>query len=142
MGRRKPFIDKKHATTYSLVCKEGPQVQPGGPRDLLDDPAFASAYLDTKRNVARDLPESKRKEILELGLPDDGYDYLQHVRDPATERVHYDGEEGDSANGERASCTHHCAAATLSMCHWSEIPARALCRAKGVPARALLGAAA
>ena len=107
MGRRKPFIDKKHATTYSLVCEEGPEVQRGGPRDLLDDPAFASACLDTERAVGGGLPENKRKEILDLGLPDDGYDYLQHVRDPATEPLHDDGE-GNSVSGEDACCTHCC----------------------------------
>ncbi|KAF0906909.1 hypothetical protein E2562_013295 [Oryza meyeriana var. granulata] len=28
------------------------------------------------------LPENVRREILELGLPDDGYDYLPHLREP------------------------------------------------------------
>ena len=70
MGRRKPFIDKKHATTYSLVCEEGPQVQQSGAHQWLDDPAPATLGLPLKSDDSgAGLPEDRRKLVLELGLP-------------------------------------------------------------------------
>ena len=33
------------------------------------------------------LEPARRKELLELGFPDDGYDYLKHLRDPAVTQV-------------------------------------------------------
>ncbi|CAL5071591.1 unnamed protein product [Urochloa decumbens] len=41
-----------------------------------DEPSSSSAY-----DGGGALPEHVRREILELGLPDDGYDYLPHLRE-------------------------------------------------------------
>ena len=42
-------------------------------------PTTCSLYEDQSYQ----LPEEKRRAIIELGLPDDGYDYLQHLRSTA-----------------------------------------------------------
>lgn len=89
MGKTKPFIDKKNAKTYSLLYGDN-EVDPVAPETgrpnttgevhagrLSDSPHFAP------EEFSWDLPDIKRKEIVELGLPDDGYDYLQHLKDPA-----------------------------------------------------------
>ncbi|PKA54802.1 hypothetical protein AXF42_Ash000637 [Apostasia shenzhenica] len=38
------------------------------------------ATSDSQGRASHPLPEEARREILELGLPDDGYNYLQHLR--------------------------------------------------------------
>ena len=105
MGRRKAFIDKKHATTYSLVCDEGPQQQQAG---SVSQGGFASSLFPVEQGVS--LSETKREQIVELGLPDDGYDYLQHVRDPAQDGLDsVDGEDGGGgAGGAYASVMWPC----------------------------------
>eukprot|EP01026_Neomeris_dumetosa_P044248 TRINITY_DN3723_c0_g1_i3.p2 TRINITY_DN3723_c0_g1~~TRINITY_DN3723_c0_g1_i3.p2 ORF type:complete len:563 (-),score=104.11 TRINITY_DN3723_c0_g1_i3:388-2076(-) len=93
MGRRKPFIDKKRATTYRLVYK--PDTGGEEPQQILvpvseePQPQAEDQFL-TKGLQAEikpfgcysqtELSEEKRREIVELGLPDDGYDYLKHLR--------------------------------------------------------------
>ncbi|GJN33213.1 hypothetical protein PR202_gb21786 [Eleusine coracana subsp. coracana] len=57
----------------------GPDVGPsssGSPTGGDDAPSFSSAD-----NGIDALPDHVRREILELGLPDDGYDYLAHLRE-------------------------------------------------------------
>ncbi|EIE25288.1 hypothetical protein COCSUDRAFT_61516 [Coccomyxa subellipsoidea C-169] len=51
--------------------------------------------------VTWDLSENKRKEIVELGLPDDGYDYLQHLKDPAANVSSSDNASAPAAEGPR-----------------------------------------
>lgn len=43
-----------------------------------DDRVFGTPAAGPSR---RPLPENVRKEILELGFPDDGYNYLKHLRE-------------------------------------------------------------
>lgn len=96
MGRRKKFIDKKNAATFQLIARDS------------SDPAFShsdrvfvrvdnnplssadSVFDDSPDDPDADeasgvnggqLPEDVRKEILELGFPDDGYNYLTHLRE-------------------------------------------------------------
>jgi hypothetical protein len=38
-------------------------------------------------DASYELPEERRKAILEFGLPDDGYDYLRHLRTAGPQRA-------------------------------------------------------
>lgn len=96
MGRKKKFIDKKNATTYHLVHRDEHGDDASGDYELVtsqhmaqrQEEATAAArtrhpmsfmFLDEDDLVQND---EQRTEILESGLPDDGYNYLQHLRDP------------------------------------------------------------
>ncbi|XP_057437090.1 uncharacterized protein LOC130729372 isoform X2 [Lotus japonicus] len=94
MGKKK-FIDKKNAATFQLIARDS------------SDPAFStsdrvfirvdnnplstdSIFDDAPEDIDDDeslsegegsLPEDVRREILELGFPDDGYNYLNHMRE-------------------------------------------------------------
>jgi hypothetical protein len=87
MGRRKPFIDKKSATTYNLLYGDADEQSQANETVNSKDAARPQMGRDfdpfPPEEMTWDLPNNKRKEIVELGLPDDGYDYLQHLRDPA-----------------------------------------------------------
>ncbi|CAL8460507.1 g36 [Coccomyxa elongata] len=89
MGKTKPFIDKKNAKTYSLLYGdiEVDPVAPEAGRPNTTGEVHAGKPSDflhfAPEEISWDLPDSKRKDIVELGLPDDGYDYLQHLKDPA-----------------------------------------------------------
>jgi hypothetical protein len=102
--QRKPFIDKKRATTYSLIYRPTEdsdalpermlvesggtleQQQPeagtsssgGGQRRL--PPGHPLAWLQEEEQGKEELSDARRKELIELGFPDDGYDYLKHMR--------------------------------------------------------------
>ena len=56
------------------------------------------------------LPEERRKEIVSLGFPDDGYDYLQHVRQGHAEALVKAGEiQNESEEGGEVLQAHfHC----------------------------------
>ena len=109
MGRRKPFVDKKNSTTYNVIYREAAQDDEGAAErdwieankgvgvgrpdmDLLEErhhqeslqgrryPAgHPLSWLDDEESQAA-LSEECRKQILDLGFPDDGYDYLKHMR--------------------------------------------------------------
>ncbi|GIL81302.1 hypothetical protein Vretifemale_10341, partial [Volvox reticuliferus] len=112
MGKKKAFIDKKKAITYSLVYRdpsEDPDGEDGGQRILApvggargpqppsedyngyyedEGSIYNSEYsLSMSRSAAAHhdasyiLSEERRRELLSLGFPDDGYDYLKHMRD-------------------------------------------------------------
>ncbi|CAL0303461.1 unnamed protein product [Lupinus luteus] len=105
MGKKK-FIDKKNSITYQLIARDSsdPYFDPDTPGsdrvfvrvdnnpvsdsifdDAPDDEDYAAADDVIQRHVAVDkaatLPDEVRKEILELGFPDDGYNYLTHLRE-------------------------------------------------------------
>ena len=109
MGRRgKGFFNKGNSVTYSLIHTSAPAgeqsqrlwveksrgVGVGNPdasfeaaqdTDQTGDSRWPSGHPLSflEQEVARtDLTDAQRKEIVDLGLPDDGYDYLQHLRDP------------------------------------------------------------
>ncbi|KAJ1409720.1 Low temperature viability protein [Sesbania bispinosa] len=92
MGKKKKFIDKKNSATFQLLARDS------------SDPAFSHSDRvfvrvdnnplsadsifddapDDQDGINEDvvsLPEEVRKEILELGFPDDGYNYLTHLRE-------------------------------------------------------------
>jgi hypothetical protein len=87
MVKSKPFIDKKRATTYRLFydAEENGQKQKHTSEDCENVCKCPSVEVDDETGQlevsSRALPDEKRKEIVELGLPDDGYDYLQHIKD-------------------------------------------------------------
>ena len=97
MGRKKQFIDKKSATTFHVVYRSAADAEAnpnGGDYDVVSDmellhmrneaadKATSSHPLDWLRIKESDYvkDDAQRTEILELGLSDDGYNYLQHLR--------------------------------------------------------------
>lgn len=93
MVKKKSWIDKKKATRYTLVYRstddhdEAP-LREFVPTDQLGvhdqpqptpgryPPGHPLAFL----NEQQPLSEERRREIIALGFPDDGYDYLKHLR--------------------------------------------------------------
>lgn len=115
MGRGKPFIHKRSATTYSLTCEDRTQEQPSHQPDpshertrSCSSGAWTTGVCDTS---GIGLSEQERQEVLDLGLPDDGYNYLQHIREPAGHiDVTDDGGAGSGApgfDGVQASAPAH-----------------------------------
>ncbi|XP_044476159.1 protein LTV1 homolog [Mangifera indica] len=110
MGKKKKFIDKKKAATFQLLARDSSDPYfddtPGNDRvfvrldnnpyslDVLEEnhddsnSIFADAAeddgddeLEIRGASTASLPEHIRREILELGFPDDGYNYLTHLRE-------------------------------------------------------------
>ncbi|KZV15486.1 hypothetical protein F511_40149 [Dorcoceras hygrometricum] len=105
MGKKKRFIDKKKSATFQLLSRDTSDPNyssdPSSERVFIrvdnnggvnPDSIFADALEDCDGNFdSREsskykdqntaLPDHVRKEILELGFPDDGYDYLIHMRE-------------------------------------------------------------
>lgn len=109
MGKKK-FIDKKNAATFHLMARDSSDpifsaassVDPSVDRVFVRvDNSHYSAdtfFADDQNSIFADapgddegedcaavgmggLPEDVRREILELGFPDDGYNYLMHMRE-------------------------------------------------------------
>ena len=93
MGRRKPFIDKKSATTYSLLYNDSGEA---GEDTLQSGAATKTEHVPSKpdhsaiiaqlqsgqdEGLVLQLPEDRRRELVSLGFPDDGYDYLKHLKE-------------------------------------------------------------
>lgn len=125
MGKKKAFIDKKNARTFSLISRADDDSDDDGgalvPADAAgvfsergrDGPApsardFFSARLEAERPTVS-LDDSKRREIVDLGLPDDGYDYLKHLRAPGGSRVGLPAGAAPGASSKAAGA----AAATI-----------------------------
>ncbi|KZV28851.1 hypothetical protein F511_13646 [Dorcoceras hygrometricum] len=105
MGKKKRFIYKKKSATFQLLSRDTSDPNyssdPSSERVFIrvdnnggvnPDSIFADAPEDCDGNFdSREsskykdqntaLPDHVRKEILELGFPDDGYDYLIHMRE-------------------------------------------------------------
>lgn len=135
MGKKKrSFIDRKTATTYSLVYEDRDEEQdtqgPSFARTLAQPPvrgagqqAAANGSEQSGRFAQPDyyydddsvyeegsefsmprwaqqhddeqyeLSEERRRELVSLGFPDDGYDYLRHLRDLGHGRLRTAGPE-------------------------------------------------
>ncbi|CAJ1944161.1 unnamed protein product [Sphenostylis stenocarpa] len=94
-GRKKKFIDKKNSATFQLIARDS--TDPSFSQSdrvfvrvdnnpvsfpVAEDSGFDDNYDDYNGGVSGDpLPEDVKKEILELGFPDDGYNYLSHLRE-------------------------------------------------------------
>ena len=108
-ARARPFIDKKTATTYSLVFRSAEDSTAAGGDDAPPERALVDAragvrigvpdaaavaaagpapdrgplaWLAAEEGPPAGLPAERRRELLELGFPDDGYDYGKHMRAP------------------------------------------------------------
>ena len=94
MGRKKPFIDKSKATTYHVMYKEHDDAEDPfefvSERDIRQRTEEAAEAASSRRPLAflyeneddQVQSEEQRQEIMSMGLPDDGYNYLQHMRAP------------------------------------------------------------
>lgn len=109
MGKKK-FIDKKKAATFELCPRDTSDPRysdaPGGDKVFLrvdQNPVNISGFIEEEEEEDNSqfqdapeelaygyssfgdsnnlLPAHVRKEILELGYPDDGYNYLEHLRE-------------------------------------------------------------
>ncbi|EOA23845.1 hypothetical protein CARUB_v10017063mg [Capsella rubella] len=110
MGKKK-FIDKKKAATFELCPRDTSDPRysdaPGGDKIFLrvdQNPVNINAFVEEEEeeednsqfedapeelaygyssygDSGNPLPAHLRKEILELGYPDDGYNYLEHLRE-------------------------------------------------------------
>ncbi|KAH6810839.1 hypothetical protein C2S51_024601 [Perilla frutescens var. frutescens] len=92
MGKKK-FFDKKKSATFQLMARDTSDPNyssdPSGDRVFVrvDNNQYTpSAFEGNLRVVDHKskttaLPDNMRREILELGFPDDGYNYLTHLRE-------------------------------------------------------------
>lgn len=125
MVRRKPFIDKKNSTTYNLLyrAKEidvhgedtGPDRELIGQRNPTEPGSDASGSTAAAARGASSFPvghplswlqepppdvmsPERRSELMGMGFPDDGYDYLKHMRAPGRGgKANLEGAESDAA---------------------------------------------
>ncbi|XP_076958383.1 uncharacterized protein LOC143634099 [Bidens hawaiensis] len=107
MGKKKKFIDKKKAATFQLISRDSSDPNysesPSGDRVFVrvdgnsETPFFDEQADDDGNGIFDDapddysgdeidgragrLPDDVRREIVELGFPDDGYNYLAHLRE-------------------------------------------------------------
>lgn len=98
MVRKKAFIDKKRSTTFQVVYKEHEDgddpfefVSHDQMRQRADEAEAAAGSrhpMAFMYNEDDDAPptEEERQEIIGMGLPDDGYNYLKHMRAAGTRR--------------------------------------------------------
>lgn len=98
---KKKFIDKKNSVTYNLVFRSTEDAN-DAPERVLDaqrsaaeteaaaiarheasgrryPPGHPLAWMEEEAQQG-EMSEERRQELVELGFPDDGYDYLRHVR--------------------------------------------------------------
>ena len=113
MGRRKPFIDKKSATTYSLLYTDADETgDEEAPSTASQDAGAVTSRPDHRAIIAElqgwqdeapvvQVPEERRREIVDLGFPDDGYDYLKHLKGSADEGQ---GLKDDSPSAGKKAC--------------------------------------
>lgn len=98
MGKKKPFINRKSAVTFSVVsrCDDqeddeagvalvegrlGPTPEAWRSSDRAAEPCHPLDLLGLGEQVENEpMKEERRREILEYGFPDDGYDYLKHMK--------------------------------------------------------------
>lgn len=92
MGRKKPFIDKKKATTFHVLYKEHDDSE--DPFELVSVDAMRQRTEEATEAASSRHPlaflyededdqvqtEEQRQEIIGMGFPDDGYNYLKHMR--------------------------------------------------------------
>jgi hypothetical protein len=97
MGRnKKPFIDKRKATTYHVMYKEHDDEE--DPFEFVSAEDMRQRTKEAAEAASASHPlsflfeneedqvqsEEQRQEIISMGLPDDGYNYLKHMRAPGS----------------------------------------------------------
>jgi len=123
MGKKRaPFIDRKNARTYSLAYaddgdEDGPPGErvlvpagaAGGPGAAADDgPPDARSFwarAADEEAITVGVKDRKRQEIVDLGLPDDGYDYTKHLRHIGPTPVALSGLPAPGAPGASSGAT-------------------------------------
>ncbi|TKY72375.1 LTV1-like protein [Spatholobus suberectus] len=94
-GKKKKFIDKKNSATFQLIARDSSDPSFSHSDRVFvrvdsnpvsfpvadDDSVFEDAPDEDGGVGGGPLPEDVRREILELGFPDDGYNYLNHLRE-------------------------------------------------------------
>ncbi len=125
MGKSKAFIDRKQAASYSLVYRNAEAGEETSDRQWIEsskgvgvgrpDSEAVQQHANGKPEVpyiprwfqdeVDDISEDRRKELIELGFPDDGYDYLKHLRVLGKGQASLEAPEGrpDFDAGEFAS---------------------------------------
>jgi protein LTV1 len=93
MGRTQRYRKPRNSATFQLCPRPGaasasnrslvrvdgnPSYLPGFADDEYDGYENEQSYSSSADGG---LPDHVRRQILELGLPDDGYNYLAHIRD-------------------------------------------------------------
>ncbi len=123
MVKKKSWIDKKKAVRYTLVYRSTEDHDDEPLREFVETDKLGTADDATPSTSTRGryppghplaflneqepLTEERRREIIALGFPDDGYDYLKHLRrrgapvSASVERSTVGGVEGV----EGAECT-------------------------------------
>lgn len=114
MGKSKAFIDRKQAASYSLVYRNADAGQETSDRQWIEsskgvgvgrpDSEAVQQHANGKpqmpyiprwfQDEVDDISEDRRKELIELGFPDDGYDYLKHLRVLGKGQASLEGPEG------------------------------------------------
>lgn len=127
MGRRKPFIDKKSATTYSLLYDDTDEAgEEASANESGQGARSGSGRPDHSATIAQlqgrdeapvlQLPEVRRREIVDLGFPDDGYDYLKHLKEGKEEHIaSEDGEQRAASQAEGENTLQRLRAPAI---HW------------------------
>lgn len=126
MGRtKKPFFDKKNSVTYRLVFKCSEYGEEGGGERIfvpIRGSGNVVAGMDTETGPPKPMlgvdamrffwggeepTEEERKLIVSMGLPDDGYNYLQHMRALGKKQAHLetvDEETEEDLKDDEGSC--------------------------------------
>ncbi|KAL3156668.1 Protein ltv1 [Trebouxia sp. C0009 RCD-2024] len=114
MGKSKAFIDRKQAASYNLVYRNADAGQETSDRQWIEsskgvgvgrpDSEAVQQQANEKpqmpyiprwfQDEVDDISEDRRKELIELGFPDDGYDYLKHLRVLGKGQASLEGPEG------------------------------------------------
>lgn len=77
-----------------LPSPRRPRYPPGHPLAWLEEAGDSEG---------EELPEERRRELLQLGFPDDGYDYLRHMRTLGRGGASLEGLAGSQPAGEASA---------------------------------------
>lgn len=117
MGKAKPFINRKQAESYSLVYRNAEAGAETSDRQWIesskgvgvgrpDADAVQEQGLPARQapwwfqDEVDEISEERRKELIELGFPDDGYDYLKHLRVLGKGQASLEGVAEDSTSAD------------------------------------------
>lgn len=122
MGKAKQFIDRKRAESYSLVYRNAEVGAESSDRQWAasskgvsvgrpDADAVQDQVAPTRQapwwlqDEVDDISEERRKELIELGFPDDGYDYLKHLRVLGKGQASLEGHTDSDIEKDAGVCT-------------------------------------
>ena len=134
MGKSKAFIDRKQAASYNLVYRNAEAGQETSDRQWIEsskgvgvgrpDSEAVQQHADGKQQLpyiprwfqdeVDDISEDRRKELIELGFPDDGYDYLKHLRVLGNGQASLEGPEArPNFDAGEGTCKDVCYSSSL-----------------------------